>query len=284
MSKEPKQVLEQDRVTTSVWAEECRAEVPICQKHGNGTSKNGQRQKQQECGDQYGPGKQWHLVQCHAGRPHVENGRNEVNRSKNGRGTGYVKRKDGKIHRGTGLSGRRQWRINGPATTNTKGTWRRWHEHGNCQQDKCRWQQPERNVVHARERHIRRADHDGNHPVGKTTDERRHNHEEDHDEAVTCGEHIVHVFTGIDGCIALNAIDHLRQTVENLNTWFSEFPTHHDRQESAKYASKDRKDQIQRSDIFVVGGKNPSADEALRFVIFMCFMCDCISHDLCSWS
>ncbi len=71
----------------------------------------------------------------------------------------------------------------------------------------------------------RRTDHDRHHPVGKTTDQGGHNHEENHDKAVSCGEHKVHVLTGIDCRITLVAIDHGSKTMENLNTGLLELGT-----------------------------------------------------------
>jgi hypothetical protein len=44
-------------------------------------------------------------------------------------------------------------------------------EHRQKQQDEGRRQKPERDVVHARERHVRRADHDRHHPVGEAADQ-----------------------------------------------------------------------------------------------------------------
>ncbi len=82
---------------------------------------------------------------------------------------------------------------------------------------KARRQQPERDVVHARERHVRRADHDRDHPVGEAADQRRHDHEEDHDQRVRGGEGVVHGLAAVDGGVALETVDHLRQAGENLD-------------------------------------------------------------------
>ena len=51
-------------------------------------------------------------------------------------------------------------------------------------------QQPERNIVHAREGHVRRADHERHHPVAEAADHRRHDHEKDHDEAMRGDEDV----------------------------------------------------------------------------------------------
>ena len=47
-----------------------------------------------------------------------------------------------------------------------------------------RRQQPEADVVQAREGHVRRADHQRDEPVAEAADQRRHDREEDHDQAV----------------------------------------------------------------------------------------------------
>src|SRR3546814_6167509 len=50
-------------------------------------------------------------------------------------------------------------------------------------------QQPEADVVHPRECHVGRADHQRHEPVAEAADHRRHHHEEDHDEPVRSEEH-----------------------------------------------------------------------------------------------
>jgi hypothetical protein len=57
-------------------------------------------------------------------------------------------------------------------------------EHRHQQQQEGRRQQPEGDVVHARERHVRRADHQRHEPVAEAADHGRHDHEEDHDQRV----------------------------------------------------------------------------------------------------
>ena len=54
-------------------------------------------------------------------------------------------------------------------------------------------QQPERDVVHAREGHVRRADHQRHHPVAEPAHHRRHDHEEHHDQAVRGDEDVEHL-------------------------------------------------------------------------------------------
>ena len=71
-----------------------------------------------------------------------------------------------------------------------------------------RRQQPEGNVVHARERHVRRADHQRHDPVAEAADHRRHDHEEDHEQAMGGDEHVEHVLAGIERGIAFDAVEH----------------------------------------------------------------------------
>ncbi len=95
------------------------------------------------------------------------------------------------IDRRPGMPGDgRQRRIEGPAGADAVGAgWPFDEGRGEQQRERGR-QQPERDVVHARERHVRRADHQRHDPVAETADHRRHHHEEDHDEAVRGREHI----------------------------------------------------------------------------------------------
>jgi hypothetical protein len=118
-------------------------------------------------------------------------------------------------------------------------------------------------------RHVRRTDHDRHHPVGEAADQRRHHHEEDHDQAVSGGEHIVHVLAAVERRIALETVDHGCEAVEDLDARLLQFHAHEDRQRAADDARHDGEDQIQRSDVLVVRGEHPPAHEPLRDVIVM---------------
>ena len=83
VAEEPEQMLVQQRIAATGGIEEGRAEVAIRQQHRDRTGKNRERKKQQERGDEHGPNKQRHLVQRHAGRAHVEDGRDEVDGAEN---------------------------------------------------------------------------------------------------------------------------------------------------------------------------------------------------------
>ena len=84
---------------------------------------------------------------------------------------------DAEVHARAHL--RRQRRVERPA----RGGRAARHEERGHQQDRRRRQQPEAPVVHARERHVGRADHHRHLPV-READERRHDRAEHHDEPV----------------------------------------------------------------------------------------------------
>mgnify|MGYP003639674186 CR=1 FL=1 len=163
MSEEPEQVQEQDRIAAAGRIEEGRTEVTVRQQHGDGTGQNRKRQQQQEGGDQHGPDKQRHLVQRHARGTHVEDRGDEVTGAKDRGGTGKMQGQNRHVHGGTRRSElARHRRIDRPAHTGPAV-----REGRHQQQCKSRNQQPEADVVHTREGHIRRADHQRHEPVAK---------------------------------------------------------------------------------------------------------------------
>ena len=92
---------------------------------------------------------------------------------------------------GPGMARGRQRRIQRPAGADAVGARLALDEGRDQQQRERGRQQPERDVVHARERHVGRADHQRHEPVAEAADHRRHHHEEDHDQAVRGHEHVV---------------------------------------------------------------------------------------------
>ena len=78
--------------------------------------------------------------------------------------------------------------------------------------------------------------HDWNHPVGKTTDQSWHHHEEDHDQAVRCGKHIEQM--------RVRKILHAR---------ILQFHTHRDGKPTTNDTGDNCKDQVKRTNIFMVG-------------------------------
>ena len=172
----------------------------------------------------------------HAGRAHVEDGGDEVDRAEDRRGAGQMQRQDGEIDRRAGMAGGGQRRIDRPAGADA-GRARLAFDEGRSQQQRERGrQQPERDVVHARERHVRRADHQRHDPVAEAADQRRHDHEEDHDQPVRGGEHV-----------------ELMAVVEHLHAGELQLHADGDRHEAADHAGDHGEHQVHRADVLVVG-------------------------------
>jgi len=253
-------MLEQDRIATARWIEEGRAEIAIGQQHGDRAGKHWQRQQQQEGGHQHRPREQRHLVQGHARRAHVEDGGDEVDGAEDRRRAGDMKREDREIHRRSGMARCRQRRIHRPAGARPVRARSTLDEHRQDQQREGNGEQPERNVVEARKGHVRRADHDRHHPVGETADQRRHDHEEDHDQAVTSGEDVIKL-----------------RIAEDLQAGLLELHAHRDGETTADDARADREDQVERPDVLVIRRIDP-ARPAGRLVSVMGVVGGAIGH------
>ena len=144
-------------------------------------------------------------------------------------------RQDDEIHRRAGMAVGRQRRIDRPAGAGPERARLAFDEHRDHQQGERRRQQPERNVVHARERHVRRADHQRHHPVAEAADHRRHDHEEDHDQAMGGDDHVIDV-----------------RVVEDLDAGIHQLGADGDRHGAADEARHDREHQVHRADVLVI--------------------------------
>ena len=238
VAEEPEQMLEQQRIAAAFGREERGAEIAVGEQHGDRAREHGQRQQQQEHRDQDRPHEQRHLVQRHAGCAHVEDRGDEVDGAKDRRGAGQMDRQDREIHRRSGMAGCGQRRVERPARADAVGTRLALKEHRRQQQRKRSRQQPERDVVHARERHVGCPDHQRHDPVAEPADHRRHDHEEDHDQAVRGGEHIVDVRAVLAG--------------EDLNARMHQLHPDGDRHRTADATRDDCEHQVHRADVLVV--------------------------------
>ncbi len=104
-------------------------------------------------------------------------------------------------------------------------------------------QQPEAPVVHARERHVRRADHQRHLPVGEAH-RGRHDRAENHDQAV----HRVELIEEL-------GLDELQARLEQLGA-------DRQRHDAADDEHDEREPQVQRADVLVVGRHDPAHDPA----------------------
>src|SRR3984893_10270678 len=113
------------------------------------------------------------------------------------------------------------------------------------QQRKGRHQQPEADVVHPRERHVRRTDHQRHKPVAKTAYHRRHDHEKHHDQAMR----------GYDDVIELMVLDEGVPGMHQLDP-------RGDREGAADHSGDDGERQVKGADVLVVGRAQPAGKKA----------------------
>ncbi len=277
VTEEPEQVLEHHRIATASRVEELRAKIAVGQQHGQRAGEHGQGEQQQHRGDQDRPGKERHLVQGHPRRAHVEDGHDIVDRAQDGGDAGRMQRQDEQVHRRPVMACRtRQGWIEHPTAAKAViGAVAR-NEHGQHQQEEGDTGQPQRDIVHPREGHVRRADHQRHEIVAETPDQRRHDHEEDHDQAVIGDHDIVEVLGVLDV-----AADKLGQ---HTDARLGQFPADQARQAIADNAGNQREDQIEHADVFVVGRIEPTHEKARLLIVAMigAVECDFIhGHDQC---
>ncbi len=234
MTEEPEHVLEQHRVTAAGGTEEAGAEVDVHQHHRHATGQYRHHRDQQERGDQPGPDEQRHFHQRHARGAQVEDGGDHVDRAHDRTDPHQVDGEDEERHAFRRIGGG-QRRVEGPAEVRpAAGGEQRRH-----QQQERRRQQPEAEVVHARQGHVRRADHQRDHPVGEA-DEGRHHRAEDHHQAMH-GGHLVE-----------------ERRFHDLQAGLEQLGADHHGERAAQQEHGEGEPQVQRADILVVGGQYPA--------------------------
>jgi len=100
------------------------------------------------------------------------------------------------------------------------------------------------------------SDHQRHEPVAEPADQRRHGHEEHHDQAVTGHEHVERVRIG-----------------KVLQTRLLQFHAHGDGQDATHDAAGDRQYEIQRADVLVVGGKHETPPSMRMIVVGVAVSC-----------
>ena len=199
VAEEPEQVLVEHRIAAARRIEEGRAEVAVGQQHRDRAGENRQRQEQQERGHQHRPGEERHLVQRHARRAHVEDRGDEVDRAEDRGRTGEVQRQDAEVERRAGMAGRSRAADRPSSRRRSRASPERLRRRASrASGRRPRNGEPERDVVHPREGHVGRADHQRHEPVAEAADQRRHHHEEHHDEAVAGHEDVEGLRVGED--------------------------------------------------------------------------------------
>ena len=142
----------------------------------------------------------------------------------------------GEVHGRTGMVfGAAQGRIDGPAGARASSDQSRRH-----QQNEGRRQQPKTDVVHARERHVGGPDHQRHDPVAEAPYQRRHDHEEHHDEAVGGDQHIVEL-----------------EVVDELDAGHRQFQADKPGHCATDDAADHGEHHVHGADVLVVGGIQP---------------------------
>ena len=221
--------------------------MTIRQRHRDRARQNRHHGDQQIGGDQPGPGKHRHLHQRHAGSAHVQDGGDDVDRAHDRRSTHDVHRENTHVHADAHLRGER--RIEGPACSGCAAG----HQERRDEQDRSGWQQPEREVVHPRKRHIGRADLQRDHPV-RETDEGRHDRAEHHDQTMHGGQ----------------LVEEFR--LEQLQAGLEQLGTNAQCEDATGQQHREREPQVQSTDVLVVGRVQPAAP-AVRMMIVVRVVC-----------
>ena len=126
------------------------------------------------------------------------------------------------------------------------------HEERTGQDQSGRNHQPETEVVHAGKGHVSRANLQGNHPVRKTH-KGRHDGAKHHDQTVHGGELVEQL-----------GVDQLQARLEQLGA-------NTQRQNTANDQHGESKQQVQRTNVFVVGRIDPTAPAVRRaMVVIVC--------------
>ncbi|KAF4530635.1 hypothetical protein B566_EDAN018736 [Ephemera danica] len=251
--EEPEHMLVEHRVTPASGVEEAGAEVAVSQRHGDGAGQHRHHGDEQEGGDEPGPCEQWHLHQRHAGCAHVQDGDDDVDRAHDGAGAHDVHGEDAGVHRRAHLQ--RQRCIQRPACGRCAAR----HEEACHQHQRGRNQQPEAEVVHAREGHVRSTDLQRNHPVRKAH-EGRHDGAEHHDQPVHGGE----------------LVELLR--VEELQARLEQFGANAQCQHTANHQHGEAEQQVQRADVLVVGGEDPTPPTVRVAVVVVIGVMPVVKH------
>jgi hypothetical protein len=124
------------------------------------------------------------------------------------------------------------------------------HEERTDQHQRRGDQQPEAEVVHARERHVRGADLQRDHPV-REAHEGRHDRAEHHDQAVHGGELVEQL-----------GVHELQARLEQLGA-------DQQREHAAHHQHREAEQQVERADVLVVGREHPAAPAGGRVVVMV---------------
>ena len=137
--------------------------------------------------------------------------------------------------------------------------------------------------VHARKRHVRRADLQRHHVIAERGERQRHDGQEHHDRPVHRAEGIVEVRpTSLPPAAAVVCPKQLLQQAahhRNRLARMRNLPAHHQHQAEAEQQEAQRRQAVLDADDLVIGGENVFAPEARLFV--MGFVDADVRHRVC---
>jgi hypothetical protein len=215
--------------------EETGLEEMIGEQHGDRAREHRHHRNQQIGGNQPGPGEQRHLQQIHARRAQIHDRHDDIDRAHD---RGRAHHVNGEDQHGESIAGlQRQRRIQSPAGRGHAAR----HEVRREQQREGEGQEPEAEIVHTRQRHVRRADLQGNHPI-RQADECRHDGTENHDERMI-GGHLIE-----------------EHGVHQLQAGFEQLGANQHGHGAADEEHDQAEHQVHGADVFVIGGEDPALD------------------------
>jgi hypothetical protein len=238
VTEEPEEVLVEDRVSAGRRVVESSVEITVGQKSGNTSSKNWEREKEKESGDQNRPNEEGKLVSKETWSTSVENGNNKVNRPKDRRRSGKVEGEDRQVNRRTRVClDRRKRGVHSPTRTSTS-----FHESRGEKKDKGRGKEPEGNVVSARESSVRGSNSKRNEPVPEPTNKDRSNSKKDSEESVGSNDDVVELVVA----------------GEDLGSSRSQFSANNERSGRTESTGEGSEENVKSPDVLVVGRSGPT--------------------------
>ncbi len=234
VAEDPEEMLPQMQVGAGAHVVEVRAEEAIEQQEDQADGDGREGEHDQELHHQRHPHEERHAHQRHAGRPHVEDGRDEVHGGDDRRRAEHLQRQHPEVDGRPRREGpRREVGVAEPADVG-----RRADEKARVEEEGAGEEDPVRERIQAREGHVPRADHERDHVVEEGRVE-RHHAEEDHRGAVHGEQRVVGLGT-----------HHTQVRTQQLR------PDQH-RFEPADQQEREGGDAVENADPLVVDGRDP---------------------------
>ena len=261
MAKEPKQMLPQQRAAAAADVrqlpahrqtrrqEETGVRGVVHQLHDGRGFQRRKGQQQQERRHKLRPDEKRQPHPGHARRAQLNDGRDEIHRAQQ-------RRRDEQHHAdnpeqlAVGGNGRRQRRIRSPARLRRAAGNEKAHQHDQAAEHISLVTRH----VHARKRHVRRANHQRHDIIAERRERQRHNRQKHHDRAVHRAERIVKLrrHHAVGGRLAEDFCQK-RPDDRNRRAGMRNLPAHHQHQEKSEQHETQRREAVLNADDFVIG-------------------------------